>query len=114
MWIEAYYHPGMKGSKKHYKAQVLQHLKKEMLILFKCAISVVLLVVISSLSHVLLFCNPMNYSPPGSFICGISQQEYWNGLPFPTPEDLPDPGIEPTSPALAGRFFSTEPHGKPV
>ena len=40
-------------------------------------------------------------------------QEYWSGLPFPSPGDLPDPGIEPMSPALAGRFFTTEPPGKP-
>ena len=40
------------------------------------------------------------------------KQEYWSGLLFPSPEDLPDPGIEPTSPALAGRFFMTEPPGK--
>ena len=43
---------------------------------------------------------------------GFSQQEYWSGLPFPSPGDLPDPGIEPTSPALVSRFFSTEPLGK--
>ena len=43
---------------------------------------------------------------------GFSRQEYWSGLPFPTPGDLSDPGIKPTSPALAGGFFSTEPHGK--
>ena len=40
-------------------------------------------------------------------------QEYWSGLPFPLPGDLPDPEIEPTSPALAGRFFTTEPLEKP-
>ncbi|KAB0355525.1 hypothetical protein FD755_022033, partial [Muntiacus reevesi] len=38
--------------------------------------------------------------------------EYWSGLPFPSPWDLPDPGVEPTSSALAGRFFTTEPPGK--
>ena len=38
---------------------------------------------------------------------GFSRQEYWSGLPFPPPEDLPDPGIEPASPALAGKFFTT-------
>ena len=41
---------------------------------------------------------------------GFSQHEYWSGLPFPTPGDLPDPGIEPSplaSPALAGGFFAT-------
>ena len=44
----------------------------------------------------------------------FSRQEYWSGLPFPSPGDLPDPGIEPTSPALAGRFFTTAPPGKPM
>ena len=39
----------------------------------------------------------------------FSRQEYWNGLTFPSPEDLPDPGIQPTSPVLAGVFFATEP-----
>ena len=42
------------------------------------------------------------------------RQEYQSGLPFPSPGDLPDPGIEPLSPALAGRFFSPEPWGKPT
>ena len=47
---------------------------------------------------------------------GFSRQECWSGLPCPPPGDLPDPGIEPASPAapaLAGRFFTTEPPGKP-
>ena len=46
----------------------------------------------------------------------FSRQEYWSGLPFPTPEDLPYLGNElmtPVSPALAGGFFATEPPGKP-
>ena len=42
----------------------------------------------------------------------FSRQEYWNGLPFPTPGGLPDPGINPESPALAGRFFTTVPPEK--
>ena len=42
---------------------------------------------------------------------GFSRQEYQSGLPFPSPGDLPDPMIEPVSPALAGRFFITEPLG---
>lgn len=42
----------------------------------------------------------------------FSRQEYWSGLPSPTPGDLPDQGIEHMSPALAGRFFTTEPPGK--
>ena len=40
----------------------------------------------------------------------FSKQEYWSGLLFPTPGDLPDPGIEPESPALVGGFFTTEPN----
>jgi len=40
-------------------------------------------------------------------------QEYWSGLPFPSSGDLPRPGIKPVSPALAGRFFTTEPPEKP-
>ena len=43
----------------------------------------------------------------------FSRQKYWSGLPFPPPGDLPDLGIEPMSPALAGGFFTTEPPGKP-
>ena len=47
----------------------------------------------------------------------FSGQEYWSGLPFPSPGDLPDAGFEPLSllsPALAGGFFTTEPPGKPL
>ena len=47
---------------------------------------------------------------------GFSRQEYWSGLPCPPSGDLPDPGIEPASlasPALVGRFFTTEPPRKP-
>ena len=48
-----------------------------------------------------------------SLSMGFPRQEYWSGLPFPSPGDRPDPGIEPASPPLAGRFFTTEPPGKP-
>ena len=44
----------------------------------------------------------------------FSQQEYWSRLPFPSPGDLPGAEIEPMSPALTGRFFTTEPPGKPI
>jgi len=44
---------------------------------------------------------------------GFPRQEYWCGLPFASPEDLPNPGVKSTSPALAGGFFTTEPAGKP-
>ena len=55
-------------------------------------------------------CNPSDYSLPGSSIHGIFPA---NGLHFPPPGDLPDPGTEPTSPALAGGFFPTEQPGSP-
>ena len=55
----------------------------------------------------------MDCSPPGSSVRGISQARIWSELPFPPPGDLPDPGIEPSSPELAGGFFTTEPPGKP-
>ena len=44
---------------------------------------------------------------------GFPRQEHWSRLPFPSPGDLLDPGIQPESPALAGVFFTTEPPGKP-
>ena len=44
---------------------------------------------------------------------GFSRQECWSGLPFPSPGDLPEPGVEPASSALAGRFFTVEAPGKP-
>ena len=53
----------------------------------------------------------MDYSPPGSSAMGFPRQEYWSELPFPPPGDLPNRGLEPTSPvtpALAGRFFTAE------
>ena len=57
----------------------------------------------------------MDYSPPGSSVHGFFRQECWSRLPFPTPGDLPDSGIEPralVSPALAGGLFTTVPPGK--
>ena len=44
---------------------------------------------------------------------GFSRQEYWSGLPFPSPGDLPNPGIEPWSPALQTDALQSEPLGKP-
>ena len=56
----------------------------------------------------------MDCGLPGSSVRGIPRQGSWSGLPFPSPGDLPDPGIELTSPALAGGFFTREPLGKPL
>ncbi|CAI9174450.1 unnamed protein product [Rangifer tarandus platyrhynchus] len=54
----------------------------------------------------------MDYSPPGSSVHGISRQECWSGLPFPSPGDCPDPGIKPGSPALQADSLPSEPPGK--
>ena len=60
-----------------------------------------------------ILCNPMDCSLPGSTTHGIFQARILEWLPFPSPGDLPDPGIKPTSPAFVGGFFTTEPPGKP-
>ena len=61
-------------------------------------------------------CDPVDCSLPDSSVHGISQARIWSGLPFPSPGDLPHPGIEPASltfPAFTRRFFTSEPHRKP-
>ena len=62
------------------------------------------------LQSCLTLCNSMNCSLSGPLSMGFSRQEYWSGLPFPSPGDRPHPGIKPASlmsPAWAGTFFST-------
>ena len=64
------------------------------------------------LSRVRLFANLWAVAHQAPLSMGFPRQEYWNGLPFSSPGDLPDPGIEltsPESPACAGRLFTTEP-----
>ena len=56
----------------------------------------------------------MDYSPPGPLSVEFSRQEYWSGLPLPSPGGLPDPGVESVSPTLAGGFSATAPPGKPI
>ena len=55
---------------------------------------------VKSLSRVQLFATPWTVAYQAPLSMGFSRQEYWSGLPFPSPGDLPDPGIEPGSPAL--------------
>ena len=66
------------------------------------------------LSRVQLFATPWSvaYQAPPSM--GFSRQECWSGLPFPSPGDLPDPEIEPGSPALQADALPSEPPGKPL
>ena len=63
-----------------------------------------------------ILCDPLDCSLPGSFVHRVSQARILSGFPFSSPGDLPDPEIEPVSPALAGRVFvfvfTTEPPGK--
>ena len=65
-------------------------------------------VCVQSLSCVWLFVTSWTVAHQVPRSKGFPRQEHWSGLPFPAPGDLPDPGIEPTSPALTGRFFTTE------
>ena len=66
-------------------------------------------------SHVHLFVTPWTIAHQAPVSMGFPQQEYWSGLPVPSPGDLPDSVIEPASPALAGGFFTIQPHqGSPV
>ena len=67
-------------------------------------------------SCVQLFVTPWMVASKAPLSIEFSRQEYWSGLPFPTPGDLPDPGIELmslASSAMAGRFFTTVPPGNP-
>ena len=61
-----------------------------------------------SLSSVWRFVTPQTVSGQTLLSMGFSKEESWSGLQFPPPGDLPDPGIEYVSPALAGGFFTTE------
>ena len=70
---------------------------------------VCVLVIQSCLTH----CDPMTIAHQVPLSMEFSRQEYWSGLSFPTLEDLPDPGIEPGSPALQADFLPSEPVGKP-
>ena len=66
------------------------------------------------LSHVWLFVTLWTVAYQDPQFMGFSRQEYWSGLPFPSPGDLPDLGIEPRSPALQADSFPSEPPGKPT
>ena len=66
-----------------------------------------------SLSSVWLFATPWTVTHQAPPSVGFSRQEYWSGLPFPSPGDLPNPGIKPGSPALQVDTLPSEPPGKP-
>ena len=66
------------------------------------------------LSHIRLFVTPWTVADQAPPPMGFSRQEYWSRLPFPSPGDLPDPGIEPRSSALQADALTSEPPGKPI
>ena len=68
---------------------------------------------VKSLSRVRLFATPRTVAHPIPPSMGFSRQEYWNGLPFPSPGDLPNPGIKPESPTFQADALTSEPPGKP-
>ena len=65
------------------------------------------------LSHVRLFATPWTVARQAPLSVGFSRHKYWSGLPFPSPGDLPNPGIKPGSPALQADALPSEPQGKP-
>ena len=68
---------------------------------------------VKSLSRVRLFATPWTVAYQAPLSMGFSRQEYWSGLPFPSPGHLPNPGIELGSPALQADTLPSEPPGKP-
>ena len=68
---------------------------------------------VKSLGHVWLFVTPLTVAHQTPWFMGFSRQEYWSGVPFLSPGDLPNPGIEPQSPTVQTDALPSEPHGKP-
>ena len=83
-------------------------------VLYLCGGGLKVKVKVKSLSRVQLFATLWTIAHQAPPSMGFSRQECWSGLPFPSPGDLPNPRIEPASPALAGGFFVTEPPGTPL
>ena len=80
-----------------------------------CGVCVWVCVCMCPLSCIQFFVTPWSVAGQAPLSMGFPRQEYWSGLPFPTPGELSNPGIKPASPAsptVAGRFFTSEPSGK--
>ena len=79
-----------------------------------CPVIYILLLLLSCSFVSDSFAIPWTVAHQAPLSLGFPRQEYWNGLPFPSPGDLPHPGIEPTHISYTtGEFFTTEPPGKP-
>ena len=94
-------------SSSHYSMHIRQNISLELEYLRGVKYSEV-----KSLSRVWLFVTPWTVAYQASPSMAFSTQGYWNGLPFPSPEDLPNPGIKPGSPALQADTLPSEPPGK--
>ena len=68
---------------------------------------------VSVLNHVQLFATPWTVAHQAPVSMGFSREEYWKGVPFTPPGDLPNPGIEPRAPSLQAHSLAAEPQGKP-
>ena len=75
----------------------------------EATVNYIVKVKVKSLSHVWFFATPWTVAHQAPPSRGFSRQEYWSGLPFPSPGDLPDPGIEPRSPTLEADALTSEP-----
>ena len=98
-----------KDLNKHFSNKVIQIANKYMK---RCTISLVIKVKVKSLSRVQLLATPWTVVYQAPLSMGFSRQQSWSGLPFPSPGDLPNPGIEPTSPALQTDALPSEPPRK--
>ena len=90
--------------------------RKWMLPYMKCCSKVSTAAAAQSLSRVWLLATPWTVARQAPLSMRVPRQEYWSGLPFSSPGDLPEPGSKaesPVSPALAAVFFTAEPPGKP-
>ena len=85
--------------------EVLIHFTRQMNLTY------IMKVKVKSLSPVQFFATPWTVAHQAPLSMGFSRQEYWSGLPFPSPGDLSYPGIEPKSPALQADALTSEPPG---
>ena len=77
-------------------------------------ITILVLLLLSRFSHPRLFATPWTAACQAPLSMGFSRQEYWSGYPFPSPGDLPNPGIKPRSPTLQADSVPAKPQGKPL
>ena len=107
--------PGDLGTKEmECELQEKQFLYKKQFLLVTLCVCVYACVVCESLSHARLFATPWTAAHQAPLFMRFSRQGYWSGLPFPSPGDLPNPGIKLGSPTLQADSLPTELQGKPI